>query len=67
VRPPAGFLLEREVGGPTPNIGPPPRARAEAVYEVQRWTVPERGLHFPAAETPDLYVDELRAFFRHLR
>ena len=32
-----------------------------------RWTVPDRGLHFPAAETPELYVDELRAFFRHLR
>jgi pimeloyl-ACP methyl ester carboxylesterase len=67
VRPPAGFLLEREVGGPTPNIGPPPRSRAEAVYDVQRWTVPDRGLHFPAMETPDLYVEELRAFFRHLR
>jgi pimeloyl-ACP methyl ester carboxylesterase len=68
VRPPAGFLLEREVaGGPSPNIGPPPRSRAEAVYDVQRWTVPDRGLHFPAAETPELYVEELRAFFRHLR
>jgi pimeloyl-ACP methyl ester carboxylesterase len=67
VRPPAGFLLEREVGGASPNIGPPPRSRAEAVYDVQRWTVPDRGLHFPAAETPDLYVEELRAFFRHLR
>ena len=50
-----------------PNIGPPPRSRAEAIYDVQRWTVPDRGLHFPAAETPDLYVEELRAFFRHLR
>jgi pimeloyl-ACP methyl ester carboxylesterase len=67
VLPPAGFLLEREVGGATPNIGPPPRSRAEAVYDVQRWTVPDRGLHFPAAETPDLYVEELRAFFRPLR
>jgi pimeloyl-ACP methyl ester carboxylesterase len=67
VRPPAGFLLEREVGGATPNIGPPPRSRAEAVYDVQRWTVPDRGLHFPAAETPDLYVEELRAFYRPLR
>jgi len=67
VLPPAGFLLEREVGGTTPNIGPPPRSRAEAVYDVQRWTVPDRGLHFPAAETPDLYVEELRAFFRPLR
>jgi pimeloyl-ACP methyl ester carboxylesterase len=67
VRPPAGFLLERAVDGPSPNIGPPPRRRAEAVYDVQRWTVAERGLHFPAAETPELYVEELRAFFRPLR
>ena len=67
VQPPAGFLLEREVDGPTPNIGPPPRSRAEAIYDVQRWTVPDRGLHFPAAETPELYVEELRAFFRQLR
>lgn len=67
VLPPAGFLLERVVDGPTPNIGPPPRRRAEAIYDVQRWTVADRGLHFPAAETPELYVEELRAFFRHLR
>ena len=67
VLPPAGFLVEREVDGATPNIGPPPRSRAEAIYDVQRWTVPDHGLHFPAVETPDLYVEELRAFFRHLR
>jgi hypothetical protein len=67
VRPPAGFLLERVVDGPTPNIGPPPRRRADAVYDVQRWTVADQGLHFPAMENPDLYVEELRAFFRPLR
>jgi pimeloyl-ACP methyl ester carboxylesterase len=67
VRPPAGFLLERVVDGPMPNIGPPPRRRAEAVYDVQRWTVADQGLHFPAMENPDLYVEELRAFFRPLR
>jgi pimeloyl-ACP methyl ester carboxylesterase len=67
VLPPAGFLVEREVDGATPNIGPPPQSRAEAIYDVQRWTVPDRGLHFPAAETPDVYVEELRAFFRPLR
>ena len=59
--------LEREVDGPTPNIGPPPRRRAEAIYDVQRWTVADHGLHFPAMESPELYVEELRAFFRHLR
>jgi pimeloyl-ACP methyl ester carboxylesterase len=55
------------VGPPTPNIGPPPRRRADAVYDVRRWTVADRGLHFPAMENPDLYVEELRAFFRPLR
>ena len=67
VRPPAGFLLERVVEGPTPNIGPPPRSRADAVYDVRRWTVADRGLHFPAMENPDLYVNELRTLFRPLR
>jgi pimeloyl-ACP methyl ester carboxylesterase len=67
VPPPAGFLLERTVDGPTPNIGPPPRRRADAIYDVRRWTVADRGLHFPAMENPDLYVEELRAFFRDLR
>ena len=67
VQPPAGFLLERVVEAPTPNIGPPPRRRADAVYDVRRWTVADRGLHFPAMENPDLYVEELRAFFRPLR
>jgi pimeloyl-ACP methyl ester carboxylesterase len=67
VEPPAGFLLERLVEGPGGNLGPPPRSRADGVYDVRRWTVAERGLHFPALENPELYVDELRAFFRPLR
>jgi hypothetical protein len=67
VGPPAGFLLERLVDGPGANIGPPPRSRADAVYDVRRWTVARRGLHFPAMENPELYVEEIRAFFRPLR
>ena len=64
---PRGSCSSGRSPAPTPNIGPPPRSRAEAVYDVHRWTVPDRGLHFPAAETPDLYVEELRAFYRPLR
>lgn len=66
---PAGFLLERALpdGHVTPNIGPPPRRRAEMVFDVARWTIAERGAHFPAWETPDIYVDEVRTFFRALR
>jgi pimeloyl-ACP methyl ester carboxylesterase len=67
VRPPAGFLFERVIEGPGGNIGPPPRSRADAVYDVRRWTIADQGAHFPAMENPDLYVAEVRAFFRNLR
>jgi pimeloyl-ACP methyl ester carboxylesterase len=67
VRPPAGFLFERFVDGPDGNVGPPPRSRADAVYDVRRWTVADRGLHFPAMENPEDYVADVRAFFRPLR
>lgn len=71
---PAGFLLEapgdgRERGSFTsvPRVGAPPRHRAERVFDVARWTVADRGGHFPALETPELFVEEVRAFFRPLR
>jgi pimeloyl-ACP methyl ester carboxylesterase len=67
VLPPAGFLLERHIDGPDGNVGPPPRSRAEGVYDVRRWTITDRGAHFPAMENPDLFVDDVRAFFRPLR
>ncbi|MCW2621215.1 MAG: multidrug transporter [Frankiales bacterium] len=71
---PAGFLLE-PCGLDLPGTGtllamqpgPPSRIRAERAYDVRRWTVPERGCHFPALENPDLYVHELREMFRPLR
>jgi pimeloyl-ACP methyl ester carboxylesterase len=72
---PAGFLLERAGSEDTPRssaaaaprIGGPPRARAELAYNVTRWTVAERGGHFPALEIPELFVSEIRDFFRPLR
>jgi pimeloyl-ACP methyl ester carboxylesterase len=73
---PAGFLLETspETRGETPastaaaaRTGAPPRARADAVFDVQRWTPVARGGHFPALEIPDVFVAELREFFRPLR
>ncbi len=67
VLPPAGFLIERVIDGAMPNVGPPPWARAEGVYDVRRWTIADRGAHFPALENPELFVDEVRAFFRDLR
>lgn len=44
-----------------------PRAWAERLFNIQRWTVEKRGGHFGAFERPDVLVDDLRAFFRTLR
>lgn len=44
-----------------------PRAWAEKVYAVERWTVMPRGGHFAAMEEPELFVEDVRAFFRPLR
>ena len=74
VKVPAGFLLESpgEATGNraflgVPRIGAPPIARAEAVFDVERWTIVERGGHFPALEISSMFVDEVRAFFRPQR
>jgi pimeloyl-ACP methyl ester carboxylesterase len=75
---PCGFLLERpgddrHAGGrdtgfaAVPRTGAPPRERAERAFAVERWTEAPAGGHFPALETPELFVDEVRAFFRPLR
>ena len=45
----------------------PPRAWAERLYEVRRWTRMPRGGHFAAMEEPGLLVEDVRAFFRPLR
>ncbi|MCE2391746.1 MAG: epoxide hydrolase [Proteobacteria bacterium] len=45
----------------------PPRELAEPYYDIRRWTLMERGGHFPALENPEGLVEEIRAFFRPLR
>jgi microsomal epoxide hydrolase len=45
----------------------PPRAWAERLFNVQRWTVMPRGGHFAALEQPELLARDLREFFRPLR
>jgi pimeloyl-ACP methyl ester carboxylesterase len=45
----------------------PPRVWAERAYNVARWTVLPRGGHFAAFEQPELFVADVRAFFRDLR
>jgi len=74
---PCGFLLEsagddrsaeRRLGtAAVPRTGAPPRERAERAFAVARWTETAVGGHFPALETPELFVDEVRAFFRPMR
>jgi pimeloyl-ACP methyl ester carboxylesterase len=45
-----------------------PRPWAERVYtDIRYWNELDRGGHFAAFEEPDLFVDELRAFFRLVR
>jgi pimeloyl-ACP methyl ester carboxylesterase len=59
---PAGFYLSEA----EPH-GIPPRSLAERQYQVARWSVLPRGGHFLPTEEPELYAEDLRAFFRPLR
>jgi pimeloyl-ACP methyl ester carboxylesterase len=43
------------------------RPHAERYFNVVHWTELPRGGHFPAMEVPDLFVEDVRAFFRPLR
>lgn len=67
-------------GGPLPYVSVPtghavfpaeilktPRAWAEQKFNIQHWRVMPRGGHFAAMEEPDLFVEEIRAFFRNYR
>lgn len=44
-----------------------PRSWANRHFNVQRFTMFDRGGHFPALEQPELFTGEVRAFFRGLR
>ncbi|KRE26459.1 epoxide hydrolase [Mycobacterium sp. Soil538] len=44
-----------------------PRAWCEANYTITRWTTMPRGGHFAAFEQPDLYADDVSAFFADFR
>ncbi len=49
------------------EILPTPRAWAEQRYHIVHWTDMPKGGHFAAFEQPDLFVDDLRLFFRQFR
>jgi len=44
-----------------------PRAWAERAYEIVQWREMPAGGHFPSVEVPELFVEDLRAFFRRFR
>ena len=44
-----------------------PRKWVETRYNIVRWTEMPRGGHFAAMEAPELFVEDIRAFFRSLR
>jgi microsomal epoxide hydrolase len=44
-----------------------PRAWVERRYNVVHWSEPARGGHFAAMEVPELFVDDVRTFFRLVR
>jgi pimeloyl-ACP methyl ester carboxylesterase len=44
-----------------------PRSVCEQAANLQHWSVQPEGGHFAPSEVPNVYVDELRTFFRPLR
>lgn len=66
-------LLEKKVEVPTGVARFPkeimrfPRKWVENHYNVTHWTTMPKGGHFAAMEQPDLFVDDVRKFFRSVR
>jgi pimeloyl-ACP methyl ester carboxylesterase len=50
----------------TISEGEPPRSYLARLYNIQRWTVFQRGGHFAAIEDPATLATDLTAFFRDL-
>lgn len=49
------------------EIRVPPRRWVERRYNLVHWTEMERGGHFAALEEPELFVEDVRKFFRKVR
>ena len=49
------------------EIRVPPRKWVERRYNLVHWTEMPRGGHFAALEEPELFVEDVRKFFRPLR
>ena len=68
----APLLPDQQVSVPTAvmvlpkDLVQPPREWTARFYNVQRFTVADRGGHFPAWEIPDHYAQEIRSFAHQL-
>ncbi|BBY45825.1 epoxide hydrolase family protein [Mycolicibacterium celeriflavum] len=49
------------------EIGRPPRSWCEQNYNITHWATMPRGGHFAAFEQPELFVDDVAAFFASVR
>ncbi len=49
------------------DTGLPIRHLAERTDDIEHWSTPDRGGHFPGLEVPDLLFEDLRTFFRRPR
>ena len=49
------------------EIIPSPRSWVEQRYNITHWTDMPKGGHFAAFEQPELFVDDVRTFFRTVR
>ena len=49
------------------NVSKPPRSWLERATNLVRFTESPRGGHFAPLEEPEIYAEELRAFFRPYR
>jgi hypothetical protein len=49
------------------DVALPVRRLAERENNIVYWSEHSRGGHFAAMEEPDLFTEDVRAFFRHLR
>lgn len=69
--PPAGAPAKVEVPSACvswpKDVGFTPRAWNELQYNLKRFAIMPRGGHFGAFEEPQLYLDDVREFFRDLR
>jgi pimeloyl-ACP methyl ester carboxylesterase len=66
-RPAARVELPTGVASFPKEIGRPPRHWCEPNYHITHWTTMPRGGHFAAFEQPDLFVEDVRAFFSTVR